>query len=213
MATRARRPALTRESIADTALAMVDRDGVDALSMRRLADELGVGTMTLYGYFRSKEELLDAVMDASVIDTGALLAEGTWRERATALAVEVRTNLERHPALVQIRLRQPMTRPLQFRWTEAVLRALVDSGLPREEAARAFRVLFTYVFGFVAFSPTGAAEGSRDGLRGALSALPPDDYPLLASMVGEAVEAAAGDEQFMFGLEVLLDGIEARVGR
>ena len=212
MAVRATRPALTLESIAATALALVDRDGLESLSMRRLADELGVGTMTLYGYVRSKDELLDAVMDASVLDAGALPEGGDWRERATALARAVRANLERHPALVQIRLRQPMTRPQQFRWTEAVLRALVDSGLPRDEAARAFRSLFTYVFGFVAFSPTASGDGARAGLRAALSSLPPADYPLLASMVDDAVAAAAGDEQFDFGLELLLDGIEARVG-
>jgi AcrR family transcriptional regulator len=208
----ATKPALTRDSIAAAALDLLDRDGLDSLSMRRLADELGVGTMTLYGYFASKDELLDAVMDASVLEAGALPAGRTWRERAAALARAIRTNLERHPALVQIRLGRPMTRPRQFVWTEAVLAALVDSGLPRDEAARAFRVLFTYVFGFVAFSPTAAADESRAGLRAALDALPPADYPVLASMVDEAVDAAAGDEQFDFGLELLLDGIEARVG-
>jgi AcrR family transcriptional regulator len=212
VATRANRTTLTRESIAATALALLDRDGLDALSMRRLADELGVGTMTLYGYFRSKGELLDAVLDASVVDSGVLHPEGSWRERATALARSVRANLERHPALIQIRLRQPMTRPAQFRWTEAVMQSLVDSGLPRDQAARAFRVLFTYVFGFVAFSPAGAADESRTAVRTALAALPPDDYPLLSAMADEAAAAAAGDEQFDFGLELVLDGIEARAG-
>jgi AcrR family transcriptional regulator len=207
----ATKPALTRDSIAAAALDLLDRDGLESLSMRRLADELGVGTMTLYGYFASKDELLDAVMDASVLDAGALPEGGSWRERATALARAIRTNLERHPALVQIRLQRPMTRPRQFVWTEAVLAALVESGLPRDEAARAFRVLFTYVFGFVAFSPTAAADESRAGLADALGALPPADYPVLASMVDEAVAAAAGDDQFDFGLELLLDGIAARV--
>ena len=108
-------------------------------------------------------------------------------------------------------LDQPITRPQQFRATEAVVGALVDSGLPRAEAARAFRTLFTYTFGFVAFSPTAASGESRAGLRVALASLPPADYPLLSSMVDEAVEAAAGDEQFDFGLELLLDGIESRV--
>lgn len=211
MATRSAKPALSRESIAAAALELIDREGLQALSMRRLADVLGVGTMTLYGYFRSKDELLDAVMDVSIVDQSALAARGSWRDRASALAREVRANLEQHPALVQIRLSRPLTRPRQFNWTEAVLRALVDSGLPREEAARAFRTLFTYVFGYVAFSPTAAAGESRAGLRAALASLPPDDYPLLTSMVDDAVAAAAGDEQFDHGLEILLDGIEARV--
>jgi AcrR family transcriptional regulator len=211
MTTRAR-GTLNREAIAATALDLLDRDGIDALSMRKLADELGVGTMTLYGYFRSKTELLDAVIDASVSEAG-LTADGTWRERATALARGMRAYLERHPALVQIRLRQTMTRPRQFAVTEQVVRALVDAGLERDEAARAFRLIFTYVFGYVAFSPDTAADRARDDVRTSLAALPPDEYPLLTSMVDEAVAAAAGDEQFDFGLGLILDGVEARVRR
>ena len=201
---------LNREAIAATALELLDRDGLDAFSMRKLADELGVGTMTLYGYFRGKSELLDAVIDESVSD-GGLQAEGTWRERATTLAHGMRGYLERHPALVQIRLRQTMTRPRQFRVTEQVVRALVDAGLPRDDAARAFRLLFTYVFGYVAFSPEATADTARAEVRASLASLPPDEYPLLSSMVGEAVAAAAGDEQFYFGLDLILDGVEARV--
>lgn len=211
MSTRSR-GSLNREAIAATALELLDRDGLDALSMRRLADALGVGTMTLYGYFSSKSELLDAVIDASVTD-GGLTADGTWRDRVTTLARGMRAYLERHPSLVQIRLRQPMTRPRQFRVTEQVVAALVDAGLPRDEAARAFRLLFTYVFGYVAFSPQATADAARSEVRASLAALPPDEYPLLSSMVDEAVAAAAGDEQFDFGLELILAGIEARVAK
>jgi AcrR family transcriptional regulator len=206
------RGTLNREAIAAAALELIDREGLEALSMRRLADELGVGTMTLYGYFRGKEELIDAVIDQSVSDRDLRVA-GTWRERASILAREMRAYLERHPALVQVRLRRPMTRPRQYAVTEQVVRALVDAGLPRAEAARAFRLLFTYVFGYVAFSPSATADAAREQVRSSLAALPPGEYPLLSSMAGEAAAAAAGDEQFEFGLELILDGIEARAAR
>jgi AcrR family transcriptional regulator len=207
MATRS----LTTEDIAATALELVDRDGLEALSMRRLADELGVGTMTLYGYFRSKSELLDALMDVSVTTERADLAgEGDWRARVAELARAMRNWLESHPALVQIRMQQTMTRPRQFAVTERVVEALLDAGLDKAEAARAFRVLFTYVFGYVAFSPAAAADPARREVRAAMAALPPDDYPLLSSMADEAAAAAAGDEQFEYGLELILDGVEAR---
>src|SRR5829696_6690650 len=204
-------PTLNRDEIAATALELVDRDGLDALSMRRLADELGVGTMTLYGYFRNKAELLDALMDVSVSVTAADLPDsGPWRERVATLAQTMRAWLESHPALVQVRMQQTMTRPSQFVVTERIVGALLEAGLDRQEAARAFRVLFTYVFGFVAFSPTATADSARREVRSALAALPPDDYPLLSSMTDEAAAAAAGDDQFDYGLELILDGIEAR---
>jgi len=204
-------PTLNRDEIAATALDLVDRDGLEALSMRRLADELGVGTMTLYGYFRSKAELLDALMDASLgTGDGELPDSGTWRERIVTLSRAMRAWLESHPALVQIRMQQTMTRPRQFVVTERIVGALLEAGLDRQEAARAFRVLFTYVFGFVAFSPTATADSARREVRSALAALPPDDYPLLSSMTDEAAAAAAGDDQFDYGLELILDGIEAR---
>jgi AcrR family transcriptional regulator len=203
---------LTSEDIAATALELVDRDGLEALSMRRLADELGVGTMTLYGYFRSKSELLDALMDVSVSFAGAELPGDAepWRDRVTALARTMRDWLESHPALVQIRLQQTMTRPSQFAVTERAMQALLDAGLDRTEAARAFRILFTYVFGYVAFSPSASADAARGQVRAAMAALPPEEYPVLSSMPDEAAAAAAGDEQFDYGLELILDGIEAR---
>ena len=204
---------LSRASIAAAALELLDRTGLEAFSMRRLADELGVGTMTLYGYFRSKSELLDAVMDAAASEVDANAPDASWRDRAAALARTTRANLERHPSLVQIRLQQPIGRPSQFRITESAIGALIDAGLPRREAARAFRVLFTYTFGFVAFSPTATAGEARRDIRAAHASLPPDEYPLLSSMADDAVAAAAGDEQFDYGLELILDGIEAQVTR
>ena len=201
---------LTTEDIAATALDLVDREGLDALSMRRLADELGVGTMTLYGYFRSKSDLLDALMDESTVGVRPPALEGPWRDRVATLAKAMRRSLERHPALVQIRMQQALTRPRQFILTELVTTALLEAGLERAEAARAFRVLFTYVFGYVAFSPSATADTARRVVRLSLAALPPDEYPLISSMADEAAAAAAGDEQFESGLELILDGIAAR---
>jgi AcrR family transcriptional regulator len=202
---------LTRERIADVALELIDRDGIEALSMRRLADELGVGTMTLYGYFRGKEELLDAVLDAAASDFAPETITGSWRERAAGIAREARHSLEQHPALVQLRFQRPIVRPGLMRMTEVSVGALVEAGLSKAEAARAFRVLFTYTFGFVAFSPTTTADETRREVRAGMAALPPDEYPTLASMVDEAADASTGDEQFDYGLELVLDGLEARI--
>ena len=204
------RARLTREQIAATALEMLDRDGLDALSMRRLADSLGVGTMTLYGYFRSKSELLDAVLDSASAEAEPIELTGPWRERASAVAETLRAGLERHPSLVELRLRRPIVRPSQLAFTEVAVGALIEAGLDRAAAARAFRVIFTFVFGFVAFSPTAADDDQGREIRAAMTRLPPDEYPLLSSMVDEAMSSLSGDAQFRFGLDLVLDGIEAR---
>jgi AcrR family transcriptional regulator len=183
---------LTRESIAAAALELVDRDGIDALSMRRLADHIGVGTMTLYGYFRSKTELLEALMDAAVSVSDVPALEGSWHERLVLVARGLRTYLEAHPALVQIRAQQRLTRPRQFVATELMTQALLDAGLSRQDAARAFRAVFTYVFGYVAFSPSATADAARREVRSALAGLDPDTYPALSSLPEEAAGAASG---------------------
>jgi AcrR family transcriptional regulator len=205
------RTSLTREGVAATALELVDREGLDGLSMRRLAEALGVGTMTLYGYFRSKRELLDAVMDAAVSDGAVEEPEGDWRERLRDLLRRARQNLVKHPALVEIRVRQPVLRPEALRVAEAAIRILREAGFDRREATLAFRLLFSYSFGFAAFSPAEAVEEDRAAAAAALRSLPPDEYPELTSTWSEAADAMGGEEAFDYGLERVLDGLETRL--
>jgi TetR/AcrR family tetracycline transcriptional repressor len=104
-----------RTEIAEAALALVDREGLDALSMRRLAAELGLGTMTLYGYFATKDELLDAVVARAATGTRPIqVPDGPWQQRLRTLARAWHRNLARHPSLVQLRLR----RPIVVRWSD-----------------------------------------------------------------------------------------------
>src|SRR4051812_32904571 len=192
----------SREAIARAALGLVDREGLEALSMRRLAAELEMGTMTLYGYFRTKDELLEAVVEEAAAWRRLPNAGGTWEERLRALARGMRQALGRHPSLIQVRLRRPIAGPRSFRGTEAGLRALLDAGFDRAEAARAFRVVFLYVFGFVAFSDRDAeVTDERRRAQAAMAAtLPPGDFPLLSGMGGEMAQTMGGDEQFEYGL-------------
>jgi AcrR family transcriptional regulator len=210
---RARRAAeLSRERIAAAALALVDREGLEALSMRRLAQELGTGTMTLYGYVRDKDDLLDAVIDAAAAESPAWGEhDGPWRARLTSAMRELRRGLERHPVLIQLRLRRPIMTPGALRGTEAGLQALVEAGLDPAGAARAFRTLFLYTFGFAAFAVEGSREERHAQVRAAFAVLPPADYPLLTASIEAIADVMGGDEQFEFGLAQLLDGIEARL--
>src|SRR5207237_9092478 len=89
------RARLSPDQVAAAALELLDREGLEALSMRRLAEQLGVGTMTLYGYFRSKDELLDAVIDAAVAHREPFAFEGPWQEQIRRLIRDSRQRLGR----------------------------------------------------------------------------------------------------------------------
>ena len=213
MATTQTRPraSLSPEQVASAALELLDREGLDALSMRRLAGELGVGTMTLYGYFRSKDELLDAVVDAAVAEREPFSSDGTWQEQIRRLMQGSRRNLSRHPGLVKVRADRPVLRPEALRFAETGMTILRRAGFDRTDAARAFRLLFTYVFGYVSFSPDERADQARRDARAATAALPPDEYPSVHEASAELAEAMAGHETFDFGLDCIIDGLEARL--
>jgi TetR/AcrR family transcriptional regulator, tetracycline repressor protein len=204
---------VNRDVIAREALAMLDEEGLDALSMRRLADRLGVGTMTLYGYVRSKDELLDAAVGAATEDYEPVPTDGGVRERLRAHVQAVRRMLERHPSLAQLRARQPIVQAPAFGMTERGMQILLDAGFPPDEAARLFRVLFVYQFGSALFGPDEPPPEQRRRVRAALLMLPEDAFPAVTSATEEIVASIGGREQFEFGLELILDAIEARAAR
>lgn len=205
------RTGLTRDQVARVALELADAEGLEALSMRALADRLDVGTMTLYGYFRKKDELLDAVVDSAIADAEPPVLEGSWREQLLSLVLNARAGLLRHPSLVELRVRRPVLRPEALRFSETALRILRDAGFDVREGTAAFRLLFTYTFGFAALSPAESTEDDRRAAFAALAALPPDEYPALAEAREEASRAMGGEEVFEYGLERILDGLEARL--
>jgi AcrR family transcriptional regulator len=208
---RDRRTSLSRETVARAALAVLDREGLDGLSMRRLAADLGVGTMTLYGYFRDKRELLDAVVDVAVEDFSPPPPTGDLRAGMTAYLDAVRAWLGRHPMLVAMRGREAIVRPAAFGISEHGMRLLLDAGFPPAEAARAFRLLFVHVFGSSAYAPRTPDPDERRRLEAALLTLPEDEFPAMRAAAVGAADALGGDEQFFYGLDRILDGLEARL--
>jgi hypothetical protein len=124
-----------------------------------------------------------------------------------------RRGLERHPGLVKVRAERPVLRPEALRFAEAGLTILRGAGFGRTEAAQAFRLFFTYVFGYVSFSPEHGAEDARRESRLAAAALPPDQYPALTDTAAELADAMAGDATFAYGLDRIIDGLEAQLRR
>ena len=210
MATRSRaEPRLSRERILAAAVELAREHGIEALSMRRLAQELDVWPMSVYRYFQDKDELLDAIAAEAVGDIRLPDAAASWRERIAALLGEARTALAT-PSATGGRVPRAFLTPEGLRLPEAGLAILRDAGFDGAEAASAWRALWSYTFGFATFSlGPSPAEALRQA-RTAMAALPDDRYPVLAD-AGPALAAALADEQeFERGLDLLLDGIEAR---
>jgi AcrR family transcriptional regulator len=208
----ARRSRLSREELGRAGLEIVDREGLEGLTMRRLADALGVGKMTLYGHVRSKEELIDAIIDVAVgLADPPETRGGSWRDQLGALMRAAHRNLNAHPALVAIRFTRPIVRPDSLRFGEAGMRILESAGFDAEESARAFRLLFTYIFGYAGLSPEATVQEARRQAAVAIAGLSPDEYPRLTGAAAAFSAAMAGQDQFEYGLERILDGLQARL--
>ena len=197
---------LSHKRILEVALAIAQEEGVEALSMRRLAHELDVWPMSVYRYFQDKDALLDA-MAAEVIDAvRAPDAEASWRERLHMLLDDARAAMIASP-LVAERLPRAFLAERAFRLPEAGVAILLDAGLAPADAAAAWRALWSYTFGFASF----AADSTR-AARAAIAALPEEEYPALAQAGDELAAVLADDAQFELGLDRLLDGLQLRSG-
>jgi AcrR family transcriptional regulator len=201
---------LSLDEIVDAALELIEADGFEALSMRRLAERCGVPTMTLYGRVSTKEEVLAAVGDRLFSELELPQPAGMdWAEEVKANIRAARTVFARHPELAQIVGRQPVDALTAFRGAERVLGALARAGLRPEEALSAFIALASYVTGFSQRSVHPATPAVQAQRLERLRALPEDEFghlPQLATVfVGGLTE-----RHFEDGLDLLVRGIASR---
>jgi AcrR family transcriptional regulator len=193
---------LSRERILATALAIAEHDGIESLSMRRLAQQLDVWPMSLYGYFEDKDALLDAMAAAAAGAVASTSRRGSWRTRMRALLGDAERSIAASPGVAG-RLPRAFLTPEGLRLWEAGLAILGDTGLAPGETASAWRALWSYTYGFATFR----VESVRS-VRAAVGALPEEDYPALTD-AREALAGALGDDaEFDRGLARLFDGIE-----
>ncbi|HYN17599.1 MAG TPA: TetR/AcrR family transcriptional regulator [Actinomycetes bacterium] len=207
------RAGLSREPVLEAARRIADEDGVDRLTMRRLAAELGVMPNALYTYFPHKEALLDALVDDLLagIDAGDP-AEGDWRDGLVRVMDSSRRLLLAHPQLVSVFIARPGLGPNAARLGEITLELLRRAGLEGERAAEALRVLLVYSLGFAAFQAPrlrGDADGRSARAEATFAGLPEDSFPRMHGLAGQ-LAAPTTDRQFQTGLGWLLDGIAAR---
>ena len=199
-------PPLTRDQIVRTAVGLIDRNGLEALSMRRLAKALGVMPMALYYHFKDKGALLYSIID-TVLSECAVSTEGSWIERVRSLCRSLRGVARRHPAIFTAAMAHEENVPSDFVIAEAFLDALASGGLPADRAVHGYNTLVTYVSGFAVDEITGMLL-MFEGAAAALDTLPRERFPQLHAH-REHLTKVDPDAEFEFGLAVLLEGIGA----
>jgi AcrR family transcriptional regulator len=206
---------LSRDRVLRTAIALADERGVEELTMRKLAKELGVEAMSLYNHVASKGDLLDGMIDLVFGEIDPPASEGDWQAELRKRAVSTRAALLRHRWAVGEMEGRTTHGPANLRVHDAVLGCLRSAGFSIEMTVHAMSVQDAYIYGFAlqqtdmsSQTPADfAAEAQRQMV--AYEAML-GEYPNLVEVVGGHV-AQAGydyDKEFLFGLDVILDGLE-----
>ncbi len=222
MARRAGRPRagkepLTRERILEAALSLADGEGIEALSMRRLAKELGVDPMAIYHHLPNKRALLSALIEEifSEMRVPGSVETGSWRERVRAWACAFRDVARAHPKLVPHLATYPeAATEATLESTEELYAALEAAGMPPIQIVGAVGVVVDYLNGFALAEASGAL-GEPDEQREMLEMLddrPQGELPAMRRTL-EALPSEDLGTNFEFGLEVVLAGLEATARR
>jgi AcrR family transcriptional regulator len=226
----ARRARFTREQIAEAALAIADGEGIDAVSMRRVASELGAGTMTLYHYVHTKDELLalmdDAIMGELLVPDDELASD--WREALTQIARRSRDAIQRHPWVTE-GLGDVYIGPNALRHMEQSIAAVAGIGGDFVRKFDIVQLIDEYVFGYVMHSkppgptdPSAQAEWRERALTYIDQQVATGEFPQLSAALPEGgvselwgllEEANDDDERFERGLRRVLDGIQLELER
>ena len=208
---------LSKERVLETAVALAARDGIESLTMRKLADELGAGAMSLYHYVRDKEELLDGMVDIVFGEIELPTTDVDWRTAMRRRAHSTREALNRHRWAVGLMESRMTPGPASVRLHEAVLACLREAGFSIELTIQAYSVQDAYIYGFALQEKSLPFESADESTAVAeeharqLAHLR-DEFPYLAEVVAGHVATVGYDfaQSFEYGLELILDALEAR---
>jgi TetR/AcrR family transcriptional regulator, tetracycline repressor protein len=208
---------LTRDAVIEGALELVDRDGLEALSMPRLARHLGTGVMTIYGHVANKADLVDALAERVLSEAGVIASrDGDWERDLAEWMRHLRQTVLRHPALGAVLAARGLTTPSVFQHLEAGVGLLRSAGFDRPTSVEIYYSLLTYTLGFLAWEIPRVHRQPEAGYAkqwaDALAALPATEYPNLLDLAKELPNVAS-DGQFEAGLNALLRGWKAQKAR
>jgi AcrR family transcriptional regulator len=216
----ATRAQLNKERVVRAAVALAARDGIETLTMRRLAEELGVGAMTLYHYVPNKVDLLDAMVDVVFAEIELPPAGGDWKAALRSRALSTRAALNRNRWPVGLMESRTTPGPASLRLHDAVLGCLREAGFSIEATIQAYSVQDAYIYGFALQEKSlpfedaeGAAAVATEQAQG-FDALA-EEFPYLSEVVAGHVAKVGYDFAAAFedGLDLILDALEQRLAR
>ncbi|MEU1730182.1 TetR/AcrR family transcriptional regulator [Streptosporangium sp. NPDC020145] len=206
---------LSRERVLRGALAVADAGGIGSLTIRSLAQELGVKPMSVYHHVAGKEEILDGIVDLVFQEIELPSADGDWREEIRRRASSARLVLRRHPWALGLLESRTTPGPATLRHHDAVLGILRGAGFPVRMAAHAYALLDSYVYGFAlqeASLPFDGPQNVTEIVEPMAQQAFAEGYPHLVEMATEHVLKPGYDfgDEFDFGLDLILDGLTRR---
>jgi TetR/AcrR family transcriptional regulator, tetracycline repressor protein len=210
------RERLTRERVIKAALHIMDTEGLDAVTMRRVAREVGVEAMSLYNHVRDKDDLLDGIR-LRVFSEFVFTGDGDAYDDGRAVARAWRELLKSHPHMLELLAEEhpPPATPEAFRPMETALAVLRRMGVPDDEAMQVFHAFGGYIQGFTMMESQldfGSKHGGDAGLADLSTRIDAGELPCLAAALPFMLDCDI-DAQFDLGLDLMMAGIQARYGR
>ncbi len=198
-----------RAEILDAAIALADAEGVAAVTMRAVAQRVGVTAMALYGYFPDKDSLLEAMGDRVISEIRGPVSAPGWRDRLLALAGLARRVAREHPSLVQYLFTRPAETPGTLWAVESVMQALLDAGVPAAEVPRLERFVTTYVIAWALSEANGRFAAGRMSHQERRELLGPDELPAHYQLAAVLDAPSDWDAEFLANFTGILGIIEA----
>ena len=207
------RTPLSRGRVLRAAVALAEAGGLEALTMRRLGQELGVEAMSLYRHVANKEDLLDGMVDVVFGEIELPPAGADWRTAMRRRAISVRAALTHHPWATPLMQSRSRPGPATLRHHDAVIGTLRAAGFPIPLVAHALSALDSYTYGFALQQralPFETGEQTAELAQSIMASFPAGDYPHLVELTVSHVLQPGYDygEEFEFGLDLVLDGLE-----
>jgi AcrR family transcriptional regulator len=204
---------LSREAVIRAGLAVLRAEGIDGVTMRRVAAELDTGAASLYVYVANRDDLLDHMFDAVAgeIELPDEPDPARWRDQLVALLTGIRDTMDRHPGIARVPLANVPTGPNATRVADHVLSLLRAGGVDERSAAWFIDVVALYInaasYETAIYVEEGrSADDVDDEIRDAFGQLNPADFPNIMELMPH-LTAGSGDERFAFGLQLMINGL------